>query len=1323
MSYISSRIHNNNEVLVWERCPITYERIIKSYEAPYYFYVDDPEGTIQTIYDTSVSKLSFKDSKTSWKAKQECNNSKIRMWESDIGPELRVLSNEYYKVPAPKLNITHLDIEVDYDEKRGFSSPKDPYAPINSIALHHEHKREMVVIVVPHPEDPIKWTKESLEKACNDILEIPTDEYSMTFHVVDSEKELLLQFLDEIEDSDLLSTWNGERFDYPYLAGRIQMILGEYHFGRLSFPEGDLPVLEEKIIKPKGEDNNSEQKFQDSYMELRTSGRLLADYMLLYKKYEMSEKPSYKLSAISDDVLVDDNEEPILPKLEYEGTLFGLYRTNLPFFVRYNIRDTEILHGFEKVLGYIEVANQNYHLSCGQFTHVLGTLKLAELAIVNHCHHELKKVVNTTTFPEIDRSIEGALVLLPQVGLQELLGSIDMTSLYPTCIRLLNASPETMIGQFIEEFTTPDLLAKCDDRPLTIKLMDKTRVTKTSQEWNEILRENNWSVSGYGTVFDQTKEGVIPAILTYWFNMRIEYKNHMKTAGKYMAKILSESDGTGEYPRGDKGILLNVEQAKQYDEQKQLYEYNDRLQYVYKIKLNSLYGALSNQWFRFYRLELAESTTSTGRMMLKHQCRKVNELLEGNYNIDFPTYLDPDDAIESGHPATTALHGPKFNGKYQTETVVYGDSVTGDTIIDTERGRQTISSLFTHVSHTIGDKEYCILSTNTNNYHSSLTYDTQNNITTYKPIKYVMRHKCSKQLYRVWITNSQWVDVTEDHSLIGYVNTSKRHKYQNIIAEVKPQELGQDIKSLIYVKQKPYHNYTEQGLSSEMYTFIGLILGDGYVDTTQTGGVLLSIGSKHIPDIEHNVLIPLRDQGWISSWVLKPNNHDIQISSSKLRKFLRQEMYSTGVKSIPNWMESESLLNIASFLKGWFSADGFINTNFTVGLCSINEDHIKKAQELLFKCGVSSTWFSELTENSYRGKYSNTFTKRLTIKSTTTFCEVIGFVLSDKQSKLEKYEEGRTKNALSKYDFEIVRPIKIEKLPTTNDYVYDIEVADTHTFFANNILVHNTDSTYFKTHAETIEDAIKIADLVADAVNKSFPEYIQRMFFTNDANKELLKTAREIVSDRGIFVEKKRYILHIADSEGKRVDKMKIMGLDTKKTTLPAHVSKKLNKFIERLLKGETWGEISESVVEYKEALINAKNVMDIGLPKGVKKVEQYTEDYKYNHKTRLPGHVAGAIFYNQCLEEFDDRINIPITSGMKIKVFRLKGIHNGRFKCISIPTDADFVPDWFLENYVIDKPSHIERLVDNPLQNILKAINEVPPSRDSLIFESAWEF
>lgn len=770
------------------------------------------------------------------------------------------------------------------------------------------------------------------------------------------------------------------------------------------------------------------------------------------------------------------------------------------------------------------------------------------------------------------------------------------------------------------------------------------------------------------------------------------------------------------------GINISEEDAILYDKYTAEESYYDRLQYVYKIKLNSLYGALSNLYFRFYDLRMGESTTGVGRMILKHQCRQVNEVLEGNYDIDIPMYATIEAAAEKGHPAEVAFDGPIFNNKFQSDAIVYGDSVTGDTIIDTERDRIPIQSLFTKIDHTIGDKEYCLLSTTLTNCHTALTYDHVNNVATYKPIKYVMRHKCSKQLYRVWITNSQWIDVTEDHSLMGYVNTRHRQKYNNIISEVKPNQLGHDINSLVYVKRKPYHNWSTQGYTTEVYILMGLVLGDGYVDTTPTGGVLLSIGNKHIVAIEQHVLIPLQQQGWISSWTLKPNGHDVQISSVKLRKLLRSEMYSSGIKSIPNWMECESIPNIASFLKGWFSADGFINKNFTIGLCSINKEHIKIAQELLFKCGVSSTWFTESTENSYKGKYSNTFTKRLTVKSTVTFRKVIGFVLTDKQTKLEKYKEGRTKRAISQYDFELIKPIKIEKLPITNDYVYDIEIEDTHTFFANNILVHNTDSTYFKTYAESIEDAIKIADAVADNVNSSYQDFMVKTFLCQPGFDNLVKCGREVVSDRGIFVEKKRYILHLVDIEGKRVDKCKVMGLDTKKTTLPTAVSKKLNRFIERLLKGETWDDIAQSVVDYKDQLINSKNVLDIGLPKGVNKVEQYTEDYKRNPTTRLPGHVAAAIFYNQCLFEFDDKVSMQITSGMKIKVFRLRNKF-GRFTSIAIPTDIEDIPPWFLENFSIDKPAHILRLVDNPLTNILKAIDEKPPTQDILTFKSAWEF
>lgn len=882
-----------------------------------------------------------------------------------------------------------------------------------------------------------------------------------------------------------IKTHNSLHFDYPYMAGRIKRVLGEHYLRFLSFPEGDKTILEERLVERKKDLNKINEKsdeeidetdLPDSIVEtqmvLETSGRLLADYMLIYKKYEASEKPSYKLSAISDDVLVDENDNPILPKLEYDGSLMDLYTTNLPFFIRYNIRDVEILHGFEKKLGYIDIANTNYHLSCGQFKHVLGTLKLAELAIVNHCHHVEKKVVQNNIPPPIDRSIEGALVLLPRTGLHSFVGSIDIKSLYPSVIMLLNMSNETLIGQFDEEMDACIEVSNKTETLLTLRFEDGEESTEPASTWHEVFKIKNWAISGYGTVFDQNFQGIIPAVLIDWFGKRITFQKQKKQAEK--------------------------------DHNYELAEYYDRLQYVYKIKLNSLYGALGNLHFRFFDLRLGESTTGTGRMILRHQCRKANEILEGEYNIDFPMYDTTKTALKKGYPIEVALDGPKFNGNYQTKSIVYGDSVTGDTKICTMVGDIRIDSLFGCVDYIEGQKEYCILEN-----VSSLTYDKDETKAIFRPIKYVMRHKCSKQVYRVWITDNKWLDVTEDHSLMGYIEYQPGHT--NNLIEIKPNNWNNDICSLV-----------------------------------STVGI----------------------------------NHDVYL----------------------------------------------------------------------------------------------------------------------------------------------IKPIKIEKIEY-NDYVYDIEVEDTHTFFANNILVHNTDSSYFETGVDNVDDAVLVADEVAKQVNTSFPDFVQKTFLVDDKHKHYITTSREVVSDRGIFVEKKRYILHLVDIEGKRVDKLKVMGLDTKKTTLPVPVAKQLNKFIERFLKGETWEEVSVTVVNYKEDLLNTNDIMSIGLPKGVNKIEHYTEEHSRKHSCRLPGHVSASIHYNKCLELFDDRISLPIKSGMKIKVFRLHGKHQGRFTSIAIPTDAEFIPEWFTEEFVIDREAHVERLVDKPLLNILKAIDKKPPTQEILLVQSAWDF
>lgn len=408
-----------------------------------------------------------------------------------------------------------------YVGETGFASVRNPYAPINSISLYHQHQNKMVLVAIP-PNDGIPWTSDLLMRAWRDIGDVPT-EFDIEIILCSNEKDLLLHIIHEIQDSDLLCGWNSETFDFPYIAKRFEIVLGEKSLRYLSFPGADIARFEE-IETPYG-----------PAIKLITTGRMLADYMQLYKKYEPSERASYKLAAIEQEVGLN------LPKLEYEGNLADLYQRDFAFFTRYNLRDTEILRGFENKLAYVELANQMYHMSCGLFEHVLGTLKLAELAIVNYCHHELKRVVKNVTEPKIDRGIEGALVLLPQAGLHEWIGSVDINSLYPSAIRSVNISPETLRGQFTRDVADARCIADGDDiKQLTLVFEDESEVSMTGLQFREWLGERRWAVSGYGTVFDQNKPGIIPSILADWYAQRKKYQKMKKEAGAKAAELVAK---------------------------------------------------------------------------------------------------------------------------------------------------------------------------------------------------------------------------------------------------------------------------------------------------------------------------------------------------------------------------------------------------------------------------------------------------------------------------------------------------------------------------------------------------------------------------------------------------------------------------------------------------------------------------------------------------------------------------------------------------------------------------------------------------------------
>jgi hypothetical protein len=191
------------------------------------------------------------------------------------------------------------------------------------------------------------------------------------------------------------------------------------------------------------------------------------------------------------------------------------------------------------------------------------------------------------------------------------------------------------------------------------------------------------------------------------------------------------------------------------------------------------------------------------------------------------------------------------------------------------------------------------------------------------------------------------------------------------------------------------------------------------------------------------------------------------------------------------------------------------------------------------------------------------------------------------------------------------------------------------------------------------------------------------------------------------------------------------MGLEMKKTTTPKMIQKFLEDVVNMILDGEAeWEQIDDFIIDYRHQVRTELPVLDIGLPKGVKKVEYYTAEHARgpSGKTlsgetiRLPGHVAAAIHYNERLSEFSDQVNPRIQTGSKIKVFYLTEKF-GRFKSIAFPTETTDTPKWFDDTFEVDRLLHENKLIDKNLEKIFNAIGREVPTAQSKFNNSLMEW
>lgn len=632
---------DKNQILVSERSA-DGKRILVTHPTKYVVYWPSDRGKYTSIFGTKLEK--FQTTKEKEFKKELALLPKTKLHESDINPIFRCLYDNYKESPTPNLHVGFFDIEVDFDPLRGFSSPDDAFAPITAISLYLSWLEKNFTLVIKPKGMSVPAAQQIVDTFEDTVL-------------CESEKELLELFLQLIDDTDLLTGWNSEGFDIPYIHNRIVQVLGKNETRRL--------CLWNKL--PKKREYESYGRETVTYDLV---GRVHLDYLQLYRKHTYHEMHSYRLDFVGEYEVGEK-------KTHYEGTLDSLYNNDFKKFIEYNKQDVMLLVKIDKKLKFIELANNLAHTNCVLFQTTMGAVALIDQAIVNSAHDmnlmvptrvretQEEKEARWAEEEEVGGSVVGAYVADPKQGMHDWIGGVDINSLYPSTIRALNMSPETIIGQ-IRPVMTDQLIAKRvkqekrsfadswnnmfgtleyesvmsqNQTPLQVDFEDSSTITVTAQEVYDLVFKSGkkLTISANGTIFSYDKDGLIPGVLARWYAERKALQKLAKQWGD-LASGIDENDH--DKINAVKSIVdetdLELKDGKFYHKDrvfaKKQNAFYDQRQLIKKILLNSLYGAVGNPGSRWFDPRVAQSTTLSGRCIVRHMQGKINEIITGDYD-------------------------------------------------------------------------------------------------------------------------------------------------------------------------------------------------------------------------------------------------------------------------------------------------------------------------------------------------------------------------------------------------------------------------------------------------------------------------------------------------------------------------------------------------------------------------------------------------------------------------------------------------------------------------------------------------------------------
>lgn len=533
-----------------------------------YLYIEG-NGDYESIYGTKLSKKIFR---TQYDRYKYLKDTGVKRVFDNFPITQQYLIDTFWKInETPEfaqypIKVVFLDIEVYAPDD--FPHANEAKAPVNVITVFDSLANKFIT-----------WG----------IKDYSTIEKDVKYVKCTSEKDIFIKFIEYIENDypDILTGWNSEFFDIPYVINRCTKILGEEYTKRLS---------------PSGNVYNRSIKGQFGQEQIRwyIEGISLIDYLDVYKRFCLGVRESYKLAAIAEHELGES-------KVDFGAmNLATLADKDWKTFIDYNIQDVRLLVKMEEKLKYTELIRMLAYVGLTTFEAAMGSLSVINGATAVRARYRDQKIPSFIRDEDTGKN-PGAYVGEPLSGFQENIISFDANSLYPNVMISLNISPETKVGVIDEQ----------NEKEITLRHVSGKTYKLTLNKFASFVDKEQIAISKANVCFTQKKKGVMPEILDYYYNKRQSIRKNLKKFKKQYSEY------------SDKKSVEAIQTKLTIDQL-------DAKQMCIKVFINSIYGYFGNKNAPFGDDDIASSITLTGQGVIKHS----NELLKTFIKNEVPGISD-----------------------------------------------------------------------------------------------------------------------------------------------------------------------------------------------------------------------------------------------------------------------------------------------------------------------------------------------------------------------------------------------------------------------------------------------------------------------------------------------------------------------------------------------------------------------------------------------------------------------------------------------------------------------------------------------------------